>query len=132
VSLKASDPKKRGWLCLLVTAALASCGYPLRTPPLLNGELTGVFCPEGKVGEACIYVGAPPSEETLPATLDVRVDTWNQTAYTFSGTLELEGTTYTVSGREEGGDQHAYLSSQAAIIGGEVNATLIDETGVVY
>ena len=121
-------------LSVLALFLLAGCGYPVRTPPFLNGAIGGVYCPEPYEGEACAYVGAPLTEGTLLAQLDVRVDTWSSAGYAFSGTLELDGTRYAVRGEETGAitEQHQYLAPQAHLLGGFVTATLTGEDGAVY
>lgn len=125
---------KRSRSGVVALMLLAGCGYPLRTPPYLNGEVEGIYCSESGNRHACTYVGAPVSDDILPARFSLRVDTWSKTAYTFSGTLDLDGTGYTVSGKEEGGmaEQHEYLAPQVHLLSGYITATLMDEEGVAY
>lgn len=125
---------KQSTFSIIVLVLLAGCGYPLRTPPYLDGEMKGIFCPESGNGYACSYVGAPILNDTLPARFDIQVTTWSKTAYTFSGISDLNGTQYTVSGKEESRmtEQHEYLAPQAYLLSGRVTATLTDKDGAVY
>ena len=112
--------------CAALLISLTSCGYPLRAQPLLQGALRGHFY---KNAYDALY---DPSEEGSPVRLDAELGEFSEDRYTFEGVFTWDGQAYSISGFEETNSNLEYLSPQANLISGSVQAHLQKDDVFVY
>ena len=115
-------------LVLLFVTSLAGCDQVIDTQPYLVGTFAGTYQPGNP--EDYINDVNPPM---LPITVESRLVSVTSTRYDFTGTVNLNGEVYSMTGYEESkyGDL-AYLKPQARGVFGQYLMNLKNETGTAY
>ena len=110
-------------ISIVLLGGLTSCGYPLKTQPLLQGSLEGNFY------EDAYY---EPSDEGSPIALETTITEFSPERYTFEGTFFWQGRRYRAVGFEETSPNLEYLKPQAYLLAGSAEVRLEQDDTLLY